>query len=337
MNIKDNINSLVNGVDGFRTPYQPNIINGYIDLLSGDINFNWYVWKRFLQIQNYHIGLFENTTDDESFEDVESEFFRVLWLYGEIFITFFEGEFQFWSIVKKTGKGLRIDEVEVQLITENLQPYHLNYTDIKKFKNKVHGIYLSWLSPNSSYPAIVLWWDYIYKMCELEKQYLNNTIWDSKKFVYIQNNNDGEITHLELMSMMDRNTPFIKSVSPTSILGKQSQVQNLFQRMDVGGSMSQISFDNLLNYTNYVYNNMGMMSQVNLKKERKTTSESSQDLYNTINIENITLRNLKRFAKFAKKFGHNLEFKKTTDLAELSQVEQNENFGKKGEIINEEV
>lgn len=322
----NSINSLLN-IPGFRTPYKPNVVNGYVDLLSGDICFNWYVWKRFLQIQNYHIGLFENTTDDDAFENVESEFFRVLWLYGEIFVTFFDGEFQFWNIVKKYGKGVKVDELDVQLITENLQPYHQNFTNIKRFKNLVHGFYLTWLSPNSSYPAIVLWWDYVQMFSQLELQFLNNTIWDSKKFIYIQNNNDGDITGMEIASMMDRNTPFIKSVSPTSILGKQSQVQNLFQRIESGESMSQLTFDNLLNYTNYIYNNMGVMSQVNLKKERKTTSESSQDLYNTINIENITLRNLKKFAKFAKKFGHNLEFKKTTDLAELSQVKENENFG----------
>lgn len=303
----------MNGIP-LRVPYQPDVISAYIDLLSGDVGFNWSIWKKFLQVQNYFVGLFENKTDDEKFEKIESQFFRYLWTFGELFVTFYDDEIQLWSLTKKWSDGIIIKKCECQMITENFQIYQKNYTDKVIFTNGVQGIYVAW-NPNV-YPAIVWWWDYLARLLQLEKQFLNNTIWDSKKFIYTQNNVDDDITKLETDSLMDRDTPIVKVISPPSMQGKASLTSNIFTQLDFGNSQSDQAFDNLLNYQNYVWNMMGMMAQVNLKKERKTTSETQQDLYNTLNIENITLRQLKLFAKKAKDFGLNLEFDRVTDLKE---------------------
>ena len=313
-----------------RIPWRPQVTNAYINLLSGNVGWNWEIWRKFLQIQNYFIGLFENKTDDEVFEKVESQFFKYLWTFGELFVTCFEGEIQLWSINKKDNDGIHIKKIKAQLITENFQIYQENKTKIVDFTNGKQGIYVCW-NP-VVYPAVVLWWDYLSKLAELERQFLNNTIWDSKKFIYTQNNNDSEIVEKELSTLQDRETSFVKVVSPPSMKGKEGLTSNLFTQLDTSSSQSPQAFDNLLNYQNYIFNQMGMMAQVSLKKERKTTSESQMDLYNMLNIENITIRQLKLFAKKAKElFGLNLEFDRVTDL---QQETDRKDLREKGDFAN---
>lgn len=312
-------------MENFRIPFRPSILSAYVDLKSGDVDFNWEIFRKFLQVQNYFIGVYENITEDEKFEKVESEFFRWLWCLGELFITTFNNEIQLWQINKKECDGIHIKKVLCKMITKDLQLYQINNTDEVEFVNFKQGLYVCW-NP-VVFPAIVLWWNYLGRICRLEKQFLNNTIWDGKKFIYTMNNQDGEIVNKEIESFSDPDTPFIKNVSPPSMQGKSGLSSNIFTQLDLGVSQSDQAYNNLINYQNYVWNMMGMMSPVNLKKERKTTSEATLDIYNTLNIEYITLRELNKFAKNAKKvLGLDLEFMRTTDIMETTD---NDDFREK--------
>lgn len=321
--------------DLFRIPWRPQVLGGYINLKSGDIGFNWEIFKKFLQVQNYFIGLYQNTTDEDKFNNIQTEFYRWLWCNGELFITFFNENIQLWSINQKECDGIIVKKVKVQLITENLQLYQQNQTQQVEFTNFIQGIYIVW-NP-VVIPALVWWWDYLCKIHLLEKQFLNNTKWDSKRWIYTMNNQDEQITTLEIESFSDVETPFIKNVAPMSLGGKGQFSSNIFTELDMGVSQSDQAYNNLINYQNYVWNMMGMMGPVNLKKERKTTSEATLDVYNTLNIEDITLRELKKFEKWAKKLGGlNLKFERTTDIMESTddkefreEDENDKSFGQK--------
>lgn len=300
-----------------RYPFKPDITNNYFNLLSGDLSINFKFYKRFIEISNYFIGLFENKTDDENFEKVESLFFKWLWIFGELFVTKFNDNYQFWSIVKKECDGIIVKNLECKLIYENYNYAMPNNLKTAKFENFKDGVYVCWNSANV-YPAIVVWWEYIIQIVELENIFINNCIWDNKKFIYYRNNNDTEIVNEELQSISDSSSPFIKSISPITINGKGGLGQNTFQSFDFGDSKADKAYNNLQNYINYVFNKMGITAQVNLKKERKTMSESQMDLYNTLNIENITLRELKKFSVNAKKlWGANLDFGRVTDILDV--------------------
>lgn len=308
----------------FRTAFKPDIQNGYLNLLSGSYYFNFNVYKKFLQVSNYFIGLFENKNENEEFERVETTFFKWLWTYGELFVTKINNEYQFWCVNKKECDGINVKKVTCQLIYENYTYTTPNNLKMVNFVNGVDGVYVTWNRANI-YPAVVLWWDYISQIVMLENIFINNTIWDNKKFIYFKNNNDNDIVNEELKEIMNPNTPFIKSISPITISGKGGLSQNVFQTFDVGSSKAKEAYDNLTNYVNYVFNCMGIQAQQNMKKERKTMSESQMDLYNTINIENITLRSLKMFAKDMKKlYGDELDFERVTEITDITE---NEVFG----------
>lgn len=333
LNLKNIIENVEGqNIEGNRVPWRSRDVNVYFDLKSGDFDLNWGVYKKFLMLQSYFVGLFENKTDDEIFEEIETDFFKWLWLNGEIFVTFFNGGLQIWNITKKFTDGCHVKKVECNLITKDLEIHHKNYTNYTTFENGVNGIYLQW--NNVVMPSIVLWWDYLCTIWRLEQQFLKNTIWDSKKFIYTINNDDVHISKMEQDSLSDPFSPFIKNVSPTSIIGKGGIIQNIFTHLDTGSSKSDQAYNNLLNYQNYVFNQMGVMSPINNKKERKTMSESSLDVYNTVNIENITLRQLKRFAKKAKKlWGLNLDFERVTNFLD---IKGDERF-REGEEENEKI
>lgn len=322
----------------FRIPYRPDISNKYLNLFFGNYDFNFKVYKRFLQIQNYFAGLYEQTKEDNNFEEIETKFFKWLWTYGEIFVTYFNEQFQLWSIINKKVNGMYIEEVEAQLIFDNYSYATPNNFKKATFKNGIHGIYVTY---NSAQPlaAIVFWWDYICNLVDLEKRFLNNTIWDSKKFIYYQNNGDDEIKNLETSSFTNSDSPFIVNVSPISLAGKSGQAQNIIQKIDSGTSMSDQAYNNLLNYQNYVWNCMGMMAPNELKKERKTTSEANLDTYNTLNIEQLTLRELKKFSKKAKELWNiDLDFDLTTNLKEMTNNQNIDSASKiKGGNNNEKV
>lgn len=312
---QDIVFDMLNDMKSERIPWRPQVFNAYVNLKSGDLFFNWEVFRKFLQVQNYFVGLFSNITDEEKFKKIESDFYRWLWTLGEMFVTFFDGEIQFWQINRKQSDGLIVRKVWCQLITQNLQLYQQNFTKQQIFTNFIQGIYIVW-NP-VVLPAIVLWWDYLGRLVTLERQFLNNTKWDSKRWIYTMNNQDDEITKIEIESFSDENTPFIKNVAPSSLKGKSNFSSNIFTEMEMGESRSDQAYNNLLNYQNYIWNMMGMMSPVNLKKERKTTSEATLDVYNTLNIENITLKQLEIFAKYAKDLGGlNLKFERNTDIME---------------------
>lgn len=309
-----------------RIPNRPNIDKGYFDLFFGNYNFNFQIYKKFIQISNYFIGLFENKSENDLFEKIETQFFKWLWIYGEIFVTNFDGKLQIWNVTKKEAEGIHVKKVRCRLIYDNYNYFHENKLNELEFTNLKDGYLIYWNEANN-YNALLLWWDYLVEICKLEKIFLNNTIWDNKKFIYYQNNTDNDIINMEMESFTDINTPYIKNVSPISIQGKMGQAQNIITSVDTGNSKSQEAYNNLQNYVNYVFNAMGMMSQMNLKKERKTMSESQMDVYQAINIENITLRQLKRFSKFAKQmWGMDLDFGRVSDM-----LEQNEN-----ELFNDE-
>lgn len=312
-----------------RVPFRGQVLNAFVDLEVGNLYFNFGVFNKFLQVQNYFLALFEDKGDDDEFKKVENEFFRWLWCLGELFVTFFEGKYQFWMINKKVLDGVNVVEVEAQLLTQNLQLYQVNYNQQKKFKNFVNGIYVCW-NP-VVFPSIVLWWEYLARLQRLEEQFLSNSIFDMKKFIYTQNNQDSEITNKEIASFIDWKNPFIVNVSPPSMEGKNNLSANIFTEMDRGESLAEEAYNNLINYQNYVWNMMGMLAPVNLKKERKTTSESTMDIYNTLNIENITLKQLKLFAKYAKKlWGKNLIFDRVTDITEVKDDDRFTEQGKDG-------
>lgn len=304
-----------------RIPFKENLIDADVYLSFGESSFFWQVYKIFLTVQNYFISLFENATNDNLFEKYESLFFKYLWFYGEIVVTNFQGELQFWQIQTKYNNGLKLEYVTARLINENLQVTEKNYTKIVKLVPNKNCIYVCW-NPQPL-PAMVFWWDYCRTFFELEQQFLINTIWDSKRFLKYTNTADKEITDKENASFTNRLTPFVETIMPVSLNGKGSEIQNIYKQLDMGGSLSNQSFENLKNYQNYIFNRMGMMVPQELKKERKTTSESTQDIYNTLNIENITLRELKKFATGANKlWGLNLDFKRVTDLLNVEEEKE---------------
>lgn len=320
----------------FRVPYNQRKVDIAAEMFARQYPLarHWYV--NYLEIRNYYIGLFENDTDDESFEEIENQFFQYLWMYGEIAVTRFGKKMQLWMVETKYNVGIETKRVKVRLIQENLPFAYSNPNKEIVLTPDVNCILVKWNpTPMNS---IVIWRQFCEDFVNLEMIFLNNCIWDSKRFMHMLNNKDSEIVKREQASFTNIKTPFIELINPPSY-NKGNLQQNMFMEFKMGDSRAQSAYDNLLNYTNYVYNKQGIMVPQSLKKERKTTAESQQDIYNTVNIENITLRELKKFAKKAKDIWNiELDFKKTTDIMEIKDrkefVEESSQVkGKKNEKV----
>lgn len=277
----------------------------------------------FNELERYHTGLFRFTNETSYLNHIQNEFFKYLWRYGELFITYINGRVLLWQVHTKWNKGVEVEDLTASLIRENINKYYQD-NKIVKFKNKVNGVYLKW--EPTIIPAILKYDDYINAQFNLYTIFNNATITDSKKFIYTTNNNSEEIAEQEIQALLDPTKPYVLNINPFA--REIFEVQNNFTELNTGANSAQGAYDNLMNMRNLWKDILGVVVPTDNKKERKNLIESVSENYSSENIETIILRNLNNFAKeWNQLTGDSLSFEETTNLTEnqLEETEQGEN------------
>lgn len=302
-------------------PARPPLTNEEINLDGSLFVANLKLWAKDIEIYNlyndildYFIGLYKDFSEHPAFEEIQVDFFKYLRSLGELFVTYIGGEFQLWEIQRKHWIGLKLIAVDCTLISPNPDK------NIARFVPDFHGIYTMWGSrPENSW---VGWYHIIKNLVILENAFLTNAIQDIKKLEYRNNANNEAIAREEKASMLDPTTPWFETKNPISHRNGDEGLKMQNKVIPVSFSSEAVSnraYENLVNYRNYKFDLKGMAVPYQMKKQEKNVGETNQDIYNTLNIESITLRNLQLFARKANKlWGLNLSFKQTTDLKEMN-------------------
>lgn len=283
--------------------------------VNGDFTINKLLF--FNELLNYHVGLF-NSNGSNTFKEIENSFFKYLWLYGELFVSKFNGKIQLWEVQQKWNDGIYIDKIQVRLIREN-NPSYFQDTKIITLKNNQQGVYVKW--EQLVIPAIIKYWEYINTQSDLYTAFKNASITDTKKFIYTINNDSEEIAEEEIKSFLDPSKVFIKNINPFA--DKKEGIQNLISEFSTGESKSLIAFENLTNLRSFWKDVLGIVVPSDNKKERKNLMESINENYNSENVENTTLKNLNIFAeKWNEIYQDNLSFEENNEI--LSNTEEKE-------------
>lgn len=270
-----------------------------------------YKWLFYQELQTYFTSLFcvkDNT--GEKLRSYQNTFFKYLWQYGEIVVTYNNNILYLWQVQEKFNKGIHIDKVKVNLIQENTQTFNQNSKSII-LKNNVNCVYVSWDNYNQS--AIFKYWPYINKQYDMYKIFENACVLDSKKFVIDLNNDNNELSKLEKETILNPLEPVIYIHTPLG--DNDSGQQNILKEITKGNSTSQLSYDNLVNFKKYWKDVFGMVNAVESNQDRTNLGQTIAQHYGSENSENLILRNLKDFAlRFNKLYNDNLEFIETSNV-----------------------
>ncbi|AAG01284.1 P38.4 [Mycoplasma phage P1] len=274
----------------------------------------------FNELENYHISLFNVKSDNDlsnKFKQIENTFYKYLWRYGELFVTFMNSSIQLWQVNEKYNNGIYLDSLNVTLISENLERFNQIGKRLK-FKNNVNGVYLKW--EENIFPAIIKYLDYINTQIDFLDSWKTAVKLDNKKFIYMINNNSSEITEQEIKSIMDNKSPFIKNINPLS--QNQVETMNLFNEISFGASNSNQAYNNLTNLRSLFKDIFSIVRANDNKKERKNLMESSVENYKSENIEGQILKNLNNFGKAVETLtGQKIEFEENNEvILDQSQI-----------------
>lgn len=287
----------------FSAPYNNNQIELAKNLYVSNLDIfkeNAQAYWLYLSIQNYWVGIYK--CENEQFREIELNFFKFCWTLGEIFVTYINNEFQLWEIVKRYKQGLKMIAVDARLVSDNSDSDKDN--EIYRFANNIHGIYVKWsLTGLSSW---FYYWRIINNIAKLEQAFLLSCYSDAKKWYKIVNHTNQTVLNKERDIFLNPKEPFITIFQRDIASGGENQRDTDLgagtgYKEIKGESKSSALFQNLQNYTQFVFNYSGMAVPMQNRESGKTDNENGADFYNTANLEDIPLRNFKIFTKNAKK------------------------------------
>lgn len=273
-------------------------------------------WQRYLQVLQQLIGLISVKGNDD-FENRQNLIFECCYANGGVVLSFKGGRLQIWTIAGELKFDINGDVEYVDVL-----PFvGIGYTGyIKQKKLRLKGddcVYIK--SEPFGLSLWVLWWRIIKDNVQLMNIYLTNAKLNVKKLQWIINNDSEDITEEEIESMLDPETPFIKTLNPitkaiTGNVRAASGEQNVIQALPL--SSGDYNFEDVVNHWIFETNLMGLFADEYKKKERNTTGENEFTQANTILIHEVFLRGFKRAEKEIKtKFGIDVEFYKTFELS----------------------
>lgn len=290
-------------------------------------------YRLFLNIQATFVGKYSVKTTS-NFVDYENDFYKFAWTMGELFITMIDGEFQYWEVVKIYNEGIKIKAVEARLLVES------GYENVQRptyyFINNLHGIYFRWGVTRLS--AYFFWFPILQVLSKMIRATEISSDFDAKKMIRVINHTNKRILDEERHAYLDPENPFIdiyKKINNNSLddkLDKEEKVLKTTQYIELKSeSKTNQLWNNIENYTRYWWNSIGEAVPQQLRLSGKTDQESLADYYNSIGVEELTLRNLRNFAKKAKELWKvDLEFERTVDLKKVYMADdKNENKGEK--------
>lgn len=307
----------------FSAPITANSINFVANTYVANLNIfsnNGLQYRLFLEIQKNYTGLYSCETTNEEFLDYENDFYKYLWTLTEMFVTYINGEFQFWEIIKIYNVGLKVMSVDARLISEVDSE---ESKPIYNFVNNIHGIYVRWGTTRMS--AYFQWYPVIEQIATLLVSANCSSDFDAKKFVRIVNHTNLMILEKEKEQLRDPTNPFItvyKKLATYDANGKVEQIEKVtkgteWQEIKSESKTNQL-YLNLGNLTSFWYNIIGLAVPQQNRESGKTDIEGTTDVYNTLAIEKVTIRELKKFERQAKKLWNiDLNFKKNIDLEKI--------------------
>ncbi|MDI4567648.1 MAG: hypothetical protein E7Y34_00985 [Mycoplasma sp.] len=276
--------------------------------------------KKFLKwlrwIAQYFNGLVKETSKNLLWSDYHNDFMNLLVHNGELFVSYdaINGEFIFWEVRDKFYSNSTLKYIKATKWDPNFN--RLNRKDyVKEYKliNYVDGVYLQFI--NRDYHGLIMEWkDYIDQFIKLENNYLNACLFDTKKWEIHYLGTDVSEARKTINNLTNDESPFIYIINNI----ESGNLNNIaIKPLEATQSQSKAAqaFANLQDYISFVFNNEGLAAPIELKKERKTTSESKLDIYNTYNTESIIIDNLKNFAtSLMMMYGITLSFDRNIDL-----------------------
>ena len=302
-----------------------------LDILSKLDNTNHREYSRYLQVLNQMMGLFSVESDNEDFLNRQNELFECLYINGSVVLTFLGGRLQIWTIA-----GSLTSDINGDIKTITVLPFQslgsVRQLDYKK--RTFAGSQVVYIKFGGvGFTLWFLWYQIIKDNVELMKIYLMNAKMNIKKLQYIVNNDSEEIAEEELNSLLDINSPVVKTINPivklkTVGIDSASSEQNILQPLEL--STGEYSIRDVVDHWIFETNLMGLYQDEYHKKERNTQGENEISAANTILIHQVIARELERGARnINKNFKINVEFYKTVEL----KVES----GNDGEEDNEDI
>lgn len=308
----------------FSVPYTAREINMATNFYVANIdifNKNQDVYWLYLSVQAYFNGMYESN-GDESFKDIELDFLKYNWANGEIFVTRINEDYQIWEVVKKYKLGTRVLSVDARLISEDSNSDNQIYS----FINNVHGVYTKWSTSGLS--SWYFWWRPLQKLAKMLTSFEVSTDFDAKKMFRIFTHTNKLIMAKEKYAMQDPTNPYIdiyqKDEQQTSAeaTAKSEEVKvmpTIYKEITADSKSNQI-FENIQNYYSFIQRVNGVATPQEFKASRKNSLESSTDIYDTVNKEDITLRQLKKFSREAKKLWNvDIRWEKNFKLEEATE------------------
>jgi len=309
----------------FSVPYNNDQIDLAKNLYISNIDIfkeNAQAYWLYLSIQNYWVGIYR--CENENFKDIELDFFKFCWTLGEIFVTYINQEFQLWEVIKKYKQGLKTIAVDARLVSDNSD----SDNEIYRFMNNLHGLYVKWNITGLS--SWFYYWRIINNISNLEQAFLLSCYSDSKKWYQIVNHTNKAVLDKEREIFLNPKLPFITifqrdiTVSDKGVIEADLGAGTGYKEIK-GESKSSALFQNLQNYTQFVFNYSGMSVPMQNRESGKTDNENGADFYNTSNLEDIPLRNFKIFTNQAKKLWNlDLQFRKNNQLPVGNQKTEEE-------------